>query len=74
MSSPAPRDKDEDSEGKVKIARRGLGKRKKYCPQCFSEVKLGSSLSGWLVPEFYVCEKCGYSGYVALEKEDDKPG
>lgn len=61
-------------EFKPKVRRRSLAGRQKLCPQCQSELKIGSPLSGWLVPNFYICEKCGYSGYVALEeapKEDD---
>ncbi|MDG6996512.1 MAG: hypothetical protein JRN52_11365 [Nitrososphaerota archaeon] len=63
---------DTDSEVKVRLTRRGLRRRKKYCPDCLSEIEMSSSLSGWLVPEFYVCEKCGYSGHVALERSEDK--
>jgi len=41
--------------------------RKKLCPQCLSELAVATSVSGWLVPTFYYCSNCGYSGYVALE-------
>ncbi|MDG7001208.1 MAG: hypothetical protein JRN15_19095 [Nitrososphaerota archaeon] len=66
-----PSDDDLDSSSKVKITRRKLAGRQKYCPQCFSELNRGSELSGWLVPDYYVCEKCGYSGHVALERSSE---
>ncbi|HVB11585.1 MAG TPA: hypothetical protein VNE86_00530 [Nitrososphaerales archaeon] len=55
-------------ELKVRFRRRTLAGRKKFCPKCLSELKLASALSGWLVPEYYACSKCGYSGYVAFEE------
>ncbi len=55
-------------EVKIKLKRRKLSGRKKLCPKCLSQLVLASPLSGWLVPEYYGCPKCGYSGYVALEE------
>jgi hypothetical protein len=54
-------------EIKLKIKRRSLAGRKKLCPQCLSELTVATKVSGWLVPTFYYCAKCGYSGYVAFE-------
>ncbi|MDG6907332.1 MAG: hypothetical protein JRN20_16285 [Nitrososphaerota archaeon] len=58
---------EESGEPTIKLRRRRLSGRKKYCPKCFAPLVLASTLSGWLVPEFYACTKCGYSGHVALE-------
>ncbi|MHB1867556.1 MAG: hypothetical protein ACYCPP_01255 [Nitrososphaerales archaeon] len=57
-----------DQELKIRLRRRALAGRKKFCPKCLSELKLAGALSGWLVPEYYACSKCGYSGYVAFEE------
>jgi predicted RNA-binding Zn-ribbon protein involved in translation (DUF1610 family) len=61
-----------DESAKPRLVRRSLAPRSKLCPQCLSELKVATSVSGWLVPNFYVCEKCGYSGYVALEKKTEE--
>ena len=53
-------------EGKKKI-------RIKVCPICGSRnIHLSSSFDGWLTPEIYVCENCGYRGPIILEIEIDK--
>ncbi|MEM1524698.1 MAG: hypothetical protein QW372_06260 [Nitrososphaerales archaeon] len=46
---------------------KNLSYRKKLCPNCLNELKLESPLAGLIVPESYFCDKCGYSGSVALE-------
>lgn len=52
--------------------------RIKVCPVCGSrKLRLSSPLDGWLTPEVYICEECGYRGPIYLElqleeKEDDK--
>ena len=43
----------------------------KVCPRCLKPLKGGSELGGWLVPQDYYCESCGYRGTVYLEKEYD---
>jgi hypothetical protein len=44
-----------------------------YCPRCASpEIHLTSSLSVWLTPKEYYCEKCGYVGCVVMELEKEK--
>ncbi len=66
-------DTNSKAEPKLKFKRRSLAGRKKLCPQCLSELAIATSVSGWLVPNYYFCSQCGYSGYVALEnapKED----
>jgi hypothetical protein len=60
-------DSKSETEFKIKIKRRGLAGRKKLCPQCLSELSIATSVSGWLVPNYYFCRHCGYSGYVAFE-------
>jgi|TARA_B100000315_G_scaffold160893_1_gene149298 hypothetical protein len=47
--------------------RRVISKKKKLCPQCLKEVKPTSNLAGWLLPQEYSCNLCGYFGSVALE-------
>ncbi len=45
----------------------------KFCPKCGSpELKLSSSMDYWLLPQKYMCDKCGYIGsvYMELEKEE----
>ncbi|MEM1659849.1 MAG: hypothetical protein QXR17_01695 [Candidatus Bathyarchaeia archaeon] len=43
-----------------------------YCPKCGSpEIHLSSSLDYWLTPKKYVCDKCGYSGPLIMEVEED---
>ncbi len=49
--------------------------RIKVCPVCGSrKIRLSSSLDGWLTPEIYICEECGYRGpiYLELQIEADK--
>jgi ribosomal protein S27AE len=58
----------ESEQFKVRLKRRKLAGRKKLCPKCLSPLVIASPLSGWLVPEYYACTKCGYSGHVALEE------
>jgi len=53
----------------IKI-RRVISKKKKLCPQCLKEVKSTSNLGGWLLPQEYSCNSCGYFGSVALEDEN----
>jgi predicted RNA-binding Zn-ribbon protein involved in translation (DUF1610 family) len=76
---------DKDSEEKSSIPslrsslkRRSLKAKEKLCPQCLGKLVVIGELSGWLVPEEYVCEKCGYHGRVSLERglsedENSKP-
>ena len=40
----------------------------KLCPKCTAPLSTGSKLGGWLIPQDYYCEKCGYRGTVYLEK------
>lgn len=38
------------------------------CPKCGNpKVSQLNSLSGWLTPSMYVCNKCGYTGPILLE-------
>jgi predicted RNA-binding Zn-ribbon protein involved in translation (DUF1610 family) len=40
------------------------------CPSCGSgRIRVQDSLSGWLLPPLYSCEKCGYVGRLILELE-----
>jgi DNA-directed RNA polymerase subunit M/transcription elongation factor TFIIS len=58
---------------------RGLKRRNispKFCPKCGNLLQLSSGIAPhpkWygFVPVQYVCEKCGYKGTIAMEKEDE---
>ena len=63
-----PRNEEKPSaEFKISLKRRNLKGKKKLCPNCLCQMKMFGELSGWLVPEEYLCENCGYKGHVALE-------
>ncbi len=43
------------------------------CPKCNStEIRLETSISGWLLPEKWVCDKCGYTGILVKEIDTEK--
>lgn len=45
---------------------------KKYCPKCGDpKIGLWSKSDLWLLPERYVCERCGYQGPIVLEMEEE---
>ncbi len=46
--------------------------KERLCPICGSPVKRMTALSGWFLPDMYVCEKCGYKGPVYIEKTEDE--
>jgi predicted RNA-binding Zn-ribbon protein involved in translation (DUF1610 family) len=56
------------NERKIRITRKLF--TEKLCPKCLGKLRLYGSLSGWATPELYACDKCGYIGYIALEKTD----
>ena len=56
-----------DDEMGIKLRRRNLRGKRKICPKCLSDLHLAGELSGWLLPDEYFCETCGYRGHVALE-------
>ena len=41
----------------------------KLCPKCLKPLQRGSRLGGWLIPQDYFCQECGYRGVVFLEKD-----
>lgn len=49
----------------------------KFCPKCGSpNLQLSSGIEShpkWygFAPTLYVCEKCGYKGSIALEREEE---
>jgi ribosomal protein S27AE len=44
-----------------------------FCPRCCSpEIQLNSSLDIWLTPRQYYCGKCGYTGILVMELEEEK--
>lgn len=46
----------------------------KLCPRCMQPLQKGSKFGGWLIPQDYYCEKCGYRGVVYLEKSVSNGG
>lgn len=59
----------EPEEGKPHFARKSpLEPTVKLCPKCMEPLQKGSKLGGWLIPQDYFCENCGYKGVVYLEK------
>jgi hypothetical protein len=56
-----------DEVPEIKLRRRNLKGRAKLCPNCLSRLRIANNLAGWMTPEEYYCEKCGYRGYVSLE-------
>jgi len=45
----------------------------KLCPRCGNpRLKPSSRFDGWLFPQQYFCEQCGYKGPIALELEPEK--
>jgi len=45
----------------------------KVCPVCYSkDIHLSKGYgTGWLTPSNYYCEKCGYSGNLYLETDNE---
>jgi len=42
------------------------------CPKCKSaNIRLASSAGGWLLPEQWVCDKCGYMGFIVAELDTE---
>lgn len=39
----------------------------KLCPRCGEPLRRLSALNGWLLPDVFVCEKCGYCGPLFVE-------
>ncbi|HUI86123.1 MAG TPA: hypothetical protein VLY21_03080 [Nitrososphaerales archaeon] len=61
--------------GKPRMARRSpLVPSTKLCPRCLKPLKKGSQLGGWLVPQDFYCESCGYKGTVFLEQDAQPEG
>ncbi len=45
----------------------------KFCPVCGSpRLKLGGGADFWLTPGKYVCQDCGYKGFIVMEKDEDE--
>jgi hypothetical protein len=61
---------EESKEVPVKFRRRGFS-RLKLCPNCLSPVHPADSISGFILPEEYSCDKCHYRGHVFLERQED---
>lgn len=44
----------------------------KYCPICGSpRLKLAGGADFWLMPGKFVCQDCGYKGFIVMEKDED---
>lgn len=45
----------------------------KFCPICGSpRLKLAGGADFWLNPGKYVCQDCGYTGFIVMEKDEDE--
>jgi predicted RNA-binding Zn-ribbon protein involved in translation (DUF1610 family) len=62
----------EPEEGRIRLKRRSVKGRPKLCPKCLAQMHIIGSLSGWLLPEEYLCDNCGYHGHVAFEVISEK--
>ncbi len=61
-----------ESAGKPRITRKSpLKPVIKLCPKCLHVLKRGSKLGGWLIPQDYYCQNCGYRGIVFVERSDE---
>ncbi|TXT62793.1 MAG: hypothetical protein BAJALOKI1v1_850001 [Promethearchaeota archaeon] len=53
-----------------------MGKTLRICPKCKSSHSLrpAYNVSGWLAPEMFRCDNCGYIGsfYIEMEEEEYK--
>jgi hypothetical protein len=47
-----------------------VGGKSRLCPRCGSPMDEVGSLSGWLTPSLFVCDECGYSGYVYVQVDE----
>lgn len=45
---------------------------RKFCPVCGSaRLKLAGGSDFWLTPGKFVCQDCGYRGFIVMEKEEN---
>ena len=66
------RSESDPSEREPRLARRSpFAPATKLCPRCLAPLKPRNELGGWLVPQDYVCTKCGYARSVYLENDAD---
>jgi predicted RNA-binding Zn-ribbon protein involved in translation (DUF1610 family) len=43
------------------------------CPKCGGKrIRKSGPLNGWILPMRYVCDDCGYSGYIIIELEKEE--
>jgi len=68
--APPVRPQDQPEDAEPRLARRSpFALSRKLCPKCLSPLQGGGGLGGWLIPMNYYCTKCGYSGTVYVEQE-----
>jgi len=52
---------------------RGLKRRKRtiqVCPRCKAQtLRRSSQFDGWIFPDKFICNKCGYVGPLSVEVE-----
>ena len=59
---------DEDSGTPRLVRRKVFANRPRLCVVCLTPLEKLSGLGGWLIPQDYLCPKCGYRGYAYLEE------
>ena len=63
---------DEPPKREPRLARRSpFTPAQKLCPKCLAPLKGSGGLGGWLIPMNYYCPRCGYSGTVFIEKDNE---
>ncbi len=63
----------EDDAERPKLVRRGVfTNRPRLCVVCLTPLQKLSGLGGWLIPQDYLCPKCGYRGYAYVEEVKDE--
>lgn len=64
------RDDDSEEDAPRFVRKSTLLPTIKLCPKCLAQLVPRNELGGWLIPQDYYCQECGYSGTVYLERNE----
>jgi hypothetical protein len=65
---------EDEETGMPRLVRRKVfANRPRLCVVCLTPLEKLSGLGGWLIPQDYLCPKCGYRGYAYLEEAAKEP-